>query len=128
MTRHLVPASEPTRSRMPPALRWLWAENLALPIAALLVGLVELVLLRGVYLSAFGDAPTVAETTSLPLGHAVLWVTGLPGAALACAAAYRLLRHGRAWVAALVTITVCFPVMLLALAGMYGSLVLAAYL
>ena len=128
MTRHLVPASVPGRSRTPPALRWLWAENLALPIAALVAGVIELVLLRAVYLSAFGDGPGVAETTSLTLGHAVLWVTGLAGAALACAAAYRLLRYGRAWVAALLLVTICFPVMVLTLGGLYGSLVLAAFL
>lgn len=128
MTRHLVPAADRPVSRVPPALRWLWAENLALPIAALVVGLVELVLLRAVYLSAYGDAPRVGETASMTLGHAVLWVTGLAGAGLACAGAYRLLRHGRGWVAALVAITICFPVMVLSLGGIYGSLVLAAFL
>jgi hypothetical protein len=110
------------------AARWLWAENLALPIAAALVGIGELALLRAVYLAAFAGQARVGEATSLPLGHTVLWVTGLAGAALACSAAYRLLRYGRGWLAAPLVLAICFPLMILALGGLYGSLVLLAIL
>jgi hypothetical protein len=121
-------ASSANRGLVVRAARWLWAENLALPFAAALVGIGELALLRAVYQAAFAGQARVGEATSLPLGHAVLWVTGLTGAALACSAAYRLLRYGRGWLAAPVVLAICFPLMILALGGLYGSLVLLAIL
>lgn len=108
--------------------RWLWAENLALALCAALVGLAEIGLARAVYLAAFGGARQIPESADLPLGHAVLWVTGLAGCALACAAAYRLLRYGRPWLAAVLVIVLCLPLMVLALGSLYGSLIVAAVL
>ena len=110
------------------AARWLSAERLALPLAALLAALAELLALRAVYLASFGAERRIPEAADNPLGHAVLWGLGLAGAALAAAGAYRLLRRGRLWVAALEVPIVCFPVLVLALGGLYASLVIAALL
>lgn len=108
--------------------RWLWAENLALVLAAAAAGAAELVLVRAVYLAAFGDERRIPPSADLPLGHAVLWATGLAGGGLACAAAYRLLRYGRPWSAGLLVGAVCFPLLVLALASLYGSLLVSSLL
>ena len=110
------------------AARWLGAERLALPLAALVAAACELVALRAVYVASFGAERRIPEAADNPLGHAVLWGLGLTGAALAAAGAYRMLRRGRLWLAALVVPLVCFPVLVLAFGGMYASLVVAAIL
>lgn len=110
------------------AAGWLAAERLALPLAALVVAACELIALRAVYVASFGAVRRIPEAADNPLGHAVLWGLGLAAAALAAAGAYRLLRRGRLWVAALVVPAVCFPVLVLALGGIYASLVVAALL
>jgi hypothetical protein len=109
-------------------LRWLWAENLALPTAAAMVGAAELLLVIAVYLAAFGPERRISESIDNPLGHVVLWTAGLAGAALSCGGAYRLLRYGRAWLAALVVTAVCLPMMVVSLGSLYASLMLAAIL
>lgn len=110
------------------AARWLAAERLALPLAALVAALCELIALRAVYVASFGVERRIPEAADNPLGHAVMWGLGLAGAALAAAGAYRLLRRGRLWVAALVVPLVCFPVLVLSLGGLYASLVVSAVL
>ncbi|HKE20094.1 MAG TPA: hypothetical protein VKB80_34710 [Kofleriaceae bacterium] len=117
-----------TRRAWPRPLRWLWAENLALPIAAAVVGAAELLAVIAVYLAAFGPERRIPESIDNPLGHLVLWAAGLAGAALSCGGAYRLLRYGRAWLAALVVTAVCFPMMIVSLGSLYASLMLAAFL
>lgn len=107
-------------------LRWLWAENLALPVAATVVAAAELVLLIEVCLAAFGPERRIPESVDNPLAHVALWTAGLAGAALSCGGAYRLLRYGRAWLAALVVTIVCLPMMVLSLGSLYASLILAA--
>jgi hypothetical protein len=116
------------RAGLARAGRWLWAENLALVFAAIAVGAAELLMIRAIYTAGFGGPRRIPEAADLPLGHAVLWVTGLAGGALAGAAAYRLLRHGRAWLAALLVAAVCVPLLVLALASLYGSLLVAGFL
>lgn len=110
------------------AARWLAAERLALPLAALCAAACELIALRAVYLSSFGVERRIPEAADNPLGHAVLWGLGLAGAVSAAAGAYRLLRRGRAWLAALVVPLVCFPVLVLSLGGLYASLIVSALL
>lgn len=108
--------------------RWLWAENLALPLLGLVMALVEGIAIRAVYLAAFGGHRRIAESLDLPLGHAVLWVGGGAVAALGCAASYRLLRYGRMWVAAPVVVAVCFPLLVIGSGSVYASLVVSAIL
>lgn len=110
------------------AAAWLRAENLALPLAALLVAVAELVSLWAVWLSSFGPVRRIPEAADLPLGHAILWGLGLAGAVLSITGAYRLIRRGRAWVAALVVPLVCLPAMVLGLGSLYASLLVAAIL
>jgi hypothetical protein len=110
------------------ACRWLWAENLALVLAAIANGVAELLLIRALYEAGFSFPRRLPPSADLPLGHAILWVTGLAGVALTCAAAYRLFRYGRAWLAALLVALVCTPLLVMALASLYGSLVVAAIL
>jgi hypothetical protein len=107
-------------------LGWLWAENLALPIAAAMVAAAELFLVIAVCLAAFGPERRIPESIDNPAGHIVLWTAGLAGAVLSCGGAYRLLRYGRAWLAALVVTVVCFPTMVASLGSLYASLILAA--
>lgn len=108
--------------------RWLWAENLALVLAAIANAAAELLLVRALYESGFSFPRRLPASADLPLGHVILWVTGLAGVALTCAAAYRLLRYGRAWLAALLVALVCAPLLVMALASLYGSLVVSAIL
>ena len=110
------------------AAAWLRAENLALPLAALMVALAELVSLRAVWVFSFGPVRRIPEAADLPLGHAVMWGLGLAGAVLSIVGAYRLIRRGRAWVAALVVPLCCFPAMLIGLGSLYASLIVAAVL
>ena len=110
------------------ASAWLRREQLPLPLAAILVAVAELISLRAVWVATFGDHPRLPESTALPLGHAVMWGLGLAGAVLSIAGAYRLLRRGRPWVAALVVPLICFPTMVVGLGSLYSSLVVAAVL
>lgn len=110
------------------AARWLGRERLALPLGALLAAIAELLAVRAVYVASFGAQRQIPESADLPLGHGVLWGLGLAGAVLAATGAYRLLRGGRIWVAAVVVPLVCFPVLVLALTGLYGSLLVSAVL
>ncbi|HTE54921.1 MAG TPA: hypothetical protein VK698_28905 [Kofleriaceae bacterium] len=107
---------------------WLWAENLALALAAIAAGAGELLLVRALYLAGFGGQRRIAESTDLPLAHAVLWLAGLACAGLAGAAAYRLVRRGRWWVAAILVPLICFPLLVLGLGSLYGSLIAGAVL
>jgi len=107
---------------------WLARWHLALPLAALLVALAELAALRAVWIFSFGPERRIPEWADLPLGHAVLWGLGGAGAVLALAGAYRLVRRGRAWVAAAVVPLVCLPVAVISLGSLYASLVVAAIL
>jgi hypothetical protein len=116
------------RLTWPRPLRWLWAEHLALPIAAAVVGAAEMLVVIAVYLAAFGPERRIPESIDNPLGHIILWTAGLAGAALSCGGAYRLLRYGRAWLAALVVPVVCLPMMVVSLGSLYASLILAAVL
>jgi hypothetical protein len=79
-------------------------------------------------MAGFGGERRIPPAADLPLGHAVLWATGLACAGLACAASYRLLRHGRPWLAGILVTAVCFPLLVLALASLYGSLLVSALL
>lgn len=110
------------------AAAWLRAENLALPLAALLVAVAEVISLRAIWMASFGPVRRIPEAADLPLGHAVMWGLGLAGAVLSIAGAYRLLRRGRAWLAALVVPLVCFPAMVIGLGSLYASLIVAAVL
>ncbi|HEU5060684.1 MAG TPA: hypothetical protein VFU21_29335 [Kofleriaceae bacterium] len=107
---------------------WLRAENLALPLAALLVALAELISLRAIWVASFGPVRRIPEAADIPLGHAVMWGLGVAAAVLSITGAYRLVRHGRAWVAALVVPLCCFPAMLAGLGSLYASLVVGAVL
>jgi hypothetical protein len=107
---------------------WLRAENLALPLAAMLVAVAEVVSLWAIWISSFGPVRRIPESADLPLGHAVMWGLGLAGAVLSIVGAYRLIRRGRAWVAALVVPLCCFPTMVIGLGSLYSSLVVAAIL
>jgi hypothetical protein len=107
---------------------WLRAECLALPLAALAVAVAELAAVRGLYQLGFGGARRFPEAADLPLAHAVLWLGGFGCAALAAAGAYRLVRRGRWWLAALLVPLVCAPVLVIGLASVYGSLVTGAVL
>jgi hypothetical protein len=109
-------------------LRWLWAANLALPVAATVIAAGELLLLMEICLAAFGPEPRIPESVDNPLAHVALWTAGPAGAALSCGGAYRLLRYGRASLAALVVTAVCLPMMVLSLGSLYASLILAAVL
>jgi hypothetical protein len=109
-------------------LRWLWAENLALPVAATVVAAAELVLLFKVCLAAFGPERRMPGSLDNSLAFIALWTAGMAGAALSCGGAYRLLRYGRAWLAALVVTGVCLPMMALSLGSLYAALILAAVL
>jgi hypothetical protein len=108
--------------------RWLRREELALPLGALLCAAAEILALRSVWFASFGPSRRIPEAADLPLGHAVLWGLGLAGAVLAVGGSYRLLRRGRWWVAALVIPLVCFPLAVLALGSLYGSMLVAAIL
>ena len=110
------------------AAGWLGREELALPLGALLCVLAEVVALRSIWVASFGPVRRIPEAADLPLGHAVLWGLGLAGAVLSLVGAYRLLRRGRAAVAALVVPLVCFPVAVASLGSLYASLLLAAIL
>jgi len=110
------------------AAAWLRAENLALPLAALLVAVAEVVSLQAVWMASFGPVRRIPEWADLPLGHAVMWGLGLAGAVLSITGAYRLIRRGRAWVAAIVVPLVCFPTMVVGLGSIYSSLIVAAIL
>jgi hypothetical protein len=110
------------------AAAWLRAENLAMPLAALLVAIAEIVSLWAVWTASFGPVRRIPEWADLPLGHAVMWGLGLAGSLLSIAGAYRLVRRGRAWVAAVVVPLVCFPTMVVGLGSLYSSLVVAAIL
>ena len=110
------------------AAAWLRAENLALPLAALMVALAELVSLRAIWVSSFGPVRRIPESTDLLLGHAVMWGLGLAAAVLSIAGAHRLVRRGRGWVAALVVPLLCFPTMVVGLGSLYSSLIVAAVL
>ncbi len=110
------------------AAAWLRAENLALPLAALLVAAAEVVSLWAIWISSFGPVRRIPESADLPLGHAVMWGLGLAGAVLSITGAYRLIRRGRAWVAALVVPLCCFPTMVIGLGSLYASLIVAAIL
>lgn len=110
------------------AAAWLRAENLALPLAALLVAVAEIVSLRAIWVASFGPVRRIPESADLLLGHAVMWGLGLAGAVLSIAGAHRLIRRGRAWVAALVVPLCCFPTMVVGLGSVYSSLVVAAVL
>jgi hypothetical protein len=68
-----------------------------------------------------------AAVTSTLL-HLVLWIAGLTLGGLATWATYRILRHGRGWVAAVLVIAVYFPLLVLAAGGVYASLVVSALL
>lgn len=113
------------RHQLARAMRWLAAEHLVLPLAALATLFAELVALRALYMAAFGGERRIPEWADLPLGHAILWGLGLTAGALAAVATYRLIRRGRAWVAALVVPLVCFPVLVVGLGSAYGSLLVA---
>ena len=110
------------------AAAWLRAENLAMPLAGLLVAIAEVVSLWAVWTASFGPVRRIPEWADLPLGHAVMWGLGLAGAVLSIAGTYRLIRRGRAWVAALVVPLVCFPTMVVGLGSLYSSLIVAAIL
>jgi hypothetical protein len=110
------------------AAAWLRAENLALPLAALLVSVAEIVSLWAVWIASFGPVRRIPEWADLPLGHAVMWGLGMAGAVLSVVGAYRLVRRGRAWVAAVVVPLVCFPTMVVGLGSLYSSLIVAAIL
>ena len=110
------------------AVRWLSDERLALPLGALIAAVAELAALRAVYMASFGPVRRIPESADLPLGHGVLVGLGLAGAVLAAVGAYRLLRGGRLWLAALVVPLICFPVLCLGLGGLYASLVVFAVL
>ena len=110
------------------AAAWLRAENLALPLAALLVAVAEVVSLRAIWVASFGPVRRIPESADIPLGHAVMWGLGLAAALLSIAGAYRLIRRGRAWVAALVVPLCCFPAMVAGLGSLYASLLVGAVL
>ncbi len=110
------------------AAAWLRAENLALPLAAVLVAVAEVVSLWAIWISSFGPVRRIPESADIPLGHAVMWGLGLAGAVLSIAGAYRLIRRGRAWVAALVVPLVCLPTMVVGLGSLYSSLIVGAVL
>jgi hypothetical protein len=110
------------------AAAWLRAENLALPLAAVLVAVAEVISLWAIWIASFGPVRRIPEWADLPIGHAVMWGLGLAGAVLSIAGAYRLIRRGRAWVAALVVPAVCFPAMVVGLGSLYSSLIVAAIL
>ena len=115
-------------NRLARAAAWLRAENLALPLAALLVAVAEVVSLRAIWVASFGPVRRIPESADIPLGHAVMWGLGLAGAVLSISGAYHLIRRGRAWLAALVVPLVCFPTMVVGLGSLYASLVVAAVL
>jgi hypothetical protein len=62
------------------------------------------------------------------LAHAILWTAGGGGVVCGVASTYALLRHARPRTAALGVGLVCFPGLLLSIAGLYGELVLRSWL
>lgn len=110
------------------ALDRLWAEGLILPLAALVIAAGELAAVRALYQLGFGGERRMPAAADLPVAHAVLWVGGLGCAGLAAWGAYRLIRRGRWWLAALLVPLVCFPILVLGMFSLYGSLVAGAVL
>ena len=110
------------------AARWLWLEQLALALAAVVVAAGEMVAIRTVYWAAFGPTRRIAPSSDLPLGHAVLWGFGLAGGFLSLVSAYRLVRYGRVWLAVPLVLLVCFPVMVISLGSLYASLIVSSIL
>lgn len=108
--------------------RWLWLEQLALALAALVVAAGEVLAIHAVYWAAFGPTRRISPASDLPLGHAVLWGFGLAGAFLSLVSAYRLLRYGRIWLAVPLVLLVSFPVMVVSLGSLYASLIVSSLL
>lgn len=106
----------------------LWAEGLVLPFAALAIALGEVAAVRALYQLGFVGERRMPAAADLPAAHAVLWLGGLGCAGLAAWGAYRLIRRGRWWLAALLVPLVCFPLLVLGMFSLYGSLVAGAVL
>ncbi|HET6611424.1 MAG TPA: hypothetical protein VFG83_05525 [Kofleriaceae bacterium] len=117
-----------TRTVVGTAGRWMWAENLALVIAGLVVAAGEVFAIRWIYLASFGTRRRISPSLDLPLGHAALWAFGLIGMVLSMSATYRLLRYGRLWLAVPLVLLVCLPLLVIFVGSLYASLIVAAIL
>ena len=110
------------------ALDRLRDEGLILPLAAIAIAIGEVAAVRALYQLGFGGERRMPASADLPVAHAVLWVGGLGCAGLAAWGAYRLIRRGRWWLAALLVPLLCFPLLVLGMFSLYGSLVAGAVL